>query len=110
MGKGDNAGYQHFLPFTTVFPKTFLKMEKALYHFGKRLNPLPKNKILDRSNSKAFVDDKTHLSQKLEFDFGKGRKHCGKRRKCWLPAFSSFPTIFFQKASSSGWLVGCIGV
>ena len=36
--------------------------------------------------------------------FGKGletqqlsgmiRKHCGKRRKCWLPAFSPFPTMF----------------
>ena len=25
---------------------------------------------------------------------GKDRKHCGKRRKCWLPAFSSFPTMF----------------
>ena len=22
------------------------------------------------------------------------RKHCGKRRKCWLPAFSSFPAMF----------------
>ena len=21
-------------------------------------------------------------------------KHCGKRRKCWLPAFSPFPTAF----------------
>ena len=21
-------------------------------------------------------------------------KHCGKRRKCWLPAFSPFPTVF----------------
>ena len=25
---------------------------------------------------------------KIEISFGKGRKHCGKRRKCWLPAFS----------------------
>ena len=24
---------------------------------------------------------------------GKG-KYCGKRRKCWLPAFSPFPTMF----------------
>ena len=24
----------------------------------------------------------------------KGRKHCGKRRKCWSPAFSPFPTMF----------------
>ena len=22
------------------------------------------------------------------------RKHCGKRRKCWLPAFSPFPKMF----------------
>ena len=21
-------------------------------------------------------------------------KHCGERRKCWYPAFSSFPTVF----------------
>ena len=33
--------------------------------------------------------------------FEKGRKHCGKRRKCWLPAFSPFPTMF-SKASSQG--------
>ena len=26
--------------------------------------------------------------------FGKGRKHYGKRRKCWLPASSSFPVMF----------------
>ena len=24
----------------------------------------------------------------------KGTQYCGKRRKCWLPAFSPFPTIF----------------
>ena len=26
--------------------------------------------------------------------FDNGRKHYGKRRKCWLPAFSPFPTMF----------------
>ena len=25
---------------------------------------------------------------------GKSRKHCGKSRKCWLLAFSPFPTVF----------------
>ena len=30
-----------------------------------------------------------------------GRKHCGKIRKCWLPAFSPFPTMF-SKGSSLG--------
>ena len=26
--------------------------------------------------------------------YDKSRKHCGKRRKCWLPAFSTFHTVF----------------
>ena len=34
------------------------------------------------------------LDSKIEICFGKGRKYCGKRRKCWLPAFSPFPTMF----------------
>ena len=38
---------------------------------------------------------------KTETCFGKGRKHCGKRRKCWLPGFSPFPTMF-SKATFSG--------
>ena len=31
--------------------------------------------------------------KKSQFWFGKSRKDCGKRRKCWLPAFSPFPTM-----------------
>ena len=33
----------------------------------------------------------------------KNRNHCGKRRKCWLPAFSSFPTMF-----SKGLFLQCV--
>ena len=43
---------------------------------------------------KAFADNKINVSQKLKFVLGRVEKCCGKRRKCWLPAFSSFPTIF----------------
>ena len=32
----------------------------------------------------------------------KSRKHCGKRRKCWLPAHSPFPYNIFESLSSSG--------
>ena len=31
---------------------------------------------------------------KIKVCLGMSRKHCGKRRKCWLPAFSPFPTMF----------------
>ena len=35
-----------------------------------------------------------NVNENLKFGLGKGRKHYGKRRKCWLPAFSPFPTMF----------------
>ena len=44
------------------------------------------NKILCRQQNKC--------DSKVELCLGKGRKLCGKRRKCWLPAFSPFPTMF----------------
>ena len=57
-------------------------------------NTLPNDKIVDLSKSKAFADDKINVAEKLKFVFWKGRKHCGKRRKCWLPAFFPFHTMF----------------
>ena len=38
----------------------------------------------------------------MEICVGKSRKHCGKRRKCWLPAFSPFPTLFSKTFFSRG--------
>ena len=37
---------------------------------------------------------KLNMNVNLNFNLNKGSKHCGKKRKCWLPAFSSFPRIF----------------
>ena len=62
--------------------------------YGVNVNSLSKNKISDWSKFNAFADDKIELTEKIEICFGKGRKHCGKRRKCWLPAFTPFPTSF----------------
>ena len=36
------------------------------------------------------------FERKNENCFWKCTKHCGKRRKCWLPAFSPFPTMFLK--------------
>ena len=55
---------------------------------------LPNVKSLDWSKVKTFTDNKINVNEKLKFWFEKGRKHCGKRRKCWLPVFSPFPTMF----------------
>ena len=47
---------------------------------------------------------------KFEICFGKAKKHFGKRRKCWLPAFSPVPKIF-SKASFLSVVksMGCMG-
>ena len=61
------------------------------------LSSLPNDKYLDWSKLKAFADDKSNVAEKLKFVLGKVEKHCGKRRKCWLPAFSPFPTMFSKE-------------
>ena len=55
---------------------------------------LPNDAILDWFKFKAFADDKKECNLKTETIIRICRKHCGKRRKCSLPAFSLFPTVF----------------
>ena len=62
-------------------------------------NSFPGDKILGQSKLEAFADKEIHVAEKLiffSFLFGRweGSKHCLKRRKCWLPAFSPFHTMF----------------
>ena len=65
-----------------------------VFHAFYLLNFLPNDKSFNLSKLKAFADDEEKCDSKTEICFGRGRKHCGKRRKCWLPAFSQFPTKF----------------
>ena len=56
VGKGENAGYQHFLLFPQCFEKaSFSDMSKGVIVW-EWVNSLPNNKILDRSKLKAFAD------------------------------------------------------
>ena len=65
----------------------------ALVHFG--LNNLPNNKLLDWSKLRAFADDnKKKSDSKIEIQIWKSKKNCGIGRKCWLAAFSPFPSMF----------------
>ena len=54
-------------------------------------NFLPNDKNLNKSKLKAFAEDKINVT---EICIGKNGNIVGKRRKCWLPAFSRFPTTF----------------
>ena len=56
-------------------------------------NSAPKDKSLDQSKLIAFADNEKNATQKLTFVKDKDGKHCGTRIKCWLAAFSPFPTM-----------------
>ena len=56
------------------------------------VNSFTNYKILHLSKLKAFTDNT--CSSNDNSCLSTVRKHCGKWRKCWLPAFSPFPTIF----------------
>ena len=60
----------------------------------KSVNPLPNDKFLDMTKLKAFADDKLNVAKMTISLCGRLENTVGKRRKCWLPAFSSFHTVF----------------
>ena len=68
------------------------------------MSSVPNNKLLDVTKLKAFADDKINVAQMMIFVFDrvenilKGEN--GKRRKCWLAAFSPFPTMLSKRLFS----------
>ena len=54
---------------------------------------LQNDKIVALSKLKTFADEKINVAQKLKIFKGSVENN-GERRKCWLPAFSLFPTVF----------------
>ena len=67
-------------------------------------NSLPNDKILVWSKLKVLVNDIINVIEKLKFVLGRVENIVGKgenagngeRRKCWLLAFSPFPTMFLR--------------
>ena len=53
-------------------------------------NPLPEDKILDRSNLKGFAEDKIDVTEKLKFVLGRVENIVGKGENAGSP----FPTMF----------------
>ena len=63
------------------------------WHLHALTLPFPKRKIMDSYKFKTIADD-NKCNFKAEILFRMGRKQCGIRRKCWLPTFSPFRTMF----------------
>ena len=71
VGKGENAGYQHFLLFPQCFRMSSSPGSLNLGIVWERVNSLPNNKILDWSKFKAHAADKMTVSQNLPFVLGR---------------------------------------
>ena len=52
------------------------------------------NVTLDLVQIESFYRQQKNSNPMVKICFGKGRKYSGKKRKCWLPAFSPFCTMF----------------
>ena len=57
-------------------------------------NSLPNDKIFGFVQIEGICRQQNKCDLKIGNYLGKGRKPCVQRRKCWLPAFSPFPTMF----------------
>ena len=72
------------------------------YHYfgsayvGKQLvgfNPYKTTKFFDVTKFKSLTDDKLKVAKMIISLFDRV-ENTGKWRKCWLPVFSPFPTVF----------------
>ena len=108
-GRGENAGDQHFLLFPQCFPSyerkkimfwvTFnLSSTNAFNLYQVKILLLDIGLTLYRMTKLWLVQIESIRRRQNKCDwitsYGKGGKHCWERRKCWLPAFSPFPTMF----------------
>ena len=79
-----------------------------------RMHTIPLNLTKQQNfglvQNKSICRQQNKCDSKTEICFGKGRKHCEKRRKCWLPAFFQFPIMFskgyfLRVVKSRDWVV-----
>ena len=81
MEKGEIARYEQFLFFPQCFQKAYFPGASKGVIVWEWVNPLPNNKILDRSKLKALAEDKINVTEKLKFVLGRVENMVEKRRE-----------------------------
>ena len=72
-------------------PGICFTQQPPIFPFGfVKVNSLPNNKFLDRSNLKAFADDKVNVNEKLKFGLGSVKNIMGKGEKEKMLVISIF--------------------
>ena len=100
VGKGENAGYQHFLLFSQCFQKAFFS--------GLCVNSLPSGEILDWSKLKAFADDKLNVDEIMISLSDRIKKIVGKGENAFYQHFLIFPQRFQKDPFPESLKVGIV--
>ena len=110
VGKGKNAGNQHFLLFPQCFQQpSSMNFELFVSRFVIcrcfQFNPLPDNKILDRSKLKQSADDNSRFDENSRKFSKRVENNVGKGEIAHYEQFLLFPQCFhkacFLEASKS---------
>ena len=72
---------------------------QEIQQWWKGIYSLLYHRIFHRIKLKAFACNNSNTGKNNNFCLFWGCKHCEKRRKCWSPAFSPFPTMFSKAFS-----------
>ena len=103
--------WSSFAPIRIFLPNTIDEVVAFKECYLPVTETLPNDKILDWQNFRLVQfqgicrwQSKCNLNIKICFE--EGRKHCGNRRKCWLPVFSPFHRMFSKAFSLRSLKVG----
>ena len=106
---GEKEKIQHFAAFYIFF---FHNVTKSFFPnglentelLGNRLHVLTFHQIKKKlAQTESICRRQNNCDSKIEIWIGKDIKHFWKRRKCWLPALSPFPTMFSKDLFLWGW-------
>ena len=86
--------FYHSYQIQNCYLQTILVWKILKFVVWEGVNSLPNEKKFRPVQIERICRWQNKCDSKIELYFVKGRKHCEKRRKCWLPAFSPFRTMF----------------
>ena len=94
MGKGENAGYQHFLLFVQCFQRALYPGSSKVGIVSKRVNSLLNDKIQDWSKLKAQADNKINATEESKFVLQRVENIVQKEENAGYQHFLLFPRCF----------------
>ena len=86
--------FSFFSQCSLPLPRKYLFLDSSCFVLCQRFNSLPKLQTFRLIQIESIRDNKIKVLKMMIFVFDRVENIGAKRRKCWLPAFSPFPSMF----------------